>query len=250
MKNASNEQEFWGEEVSDFETLIRCFQLRYNEYSNINLGAFVEPNLHNLDIDNYDLYSRHWILTNKNRDILGYGRIVTGKPTFFAEEIKSLAQRKGLKDFDPNFEFSNYTCAYDNIPKTLKKNILKLEREIKVVETSRLIIIDKSNALRYAIFLVESAIGQALIEADMIISSCLKNQVKLYERYGYGYLEGGESYDIKGTEFASMYLTKKMILEKHRARIHEKGLLAQNRSIKFRGITKLSPQPKHYRNVV
>ncbi len=243
----TNTPEFWGEEVSDIRTLRRCFNLRYLEYSNINLGNFIDKNPLHLDIDNYDLYSRHWILTNDKRDILGYGRIVTGERTHFAEEIINLAEEARLQYFNPYFQFSNYTCAYENIPVELKASIKDIESTQKIAETSRLVILDKSNALRYAIFLVESAIGNALIHNDIIISSCLKAQVKLYERYGYDYLPGGENYNVKGTPFASLYLTKDMILPKHRSRILSKGLLAEEKSIARKGVKKISTL---YRKVI
>lgn len=65
----------------------------------------------------------------------------------------------------------------------------------------------------------------------MIISSCLKDQARLYERYGYEYIDGGENYSVKGTPFSSLYLTKDMIIKKHKNRILEKGLEAEERCL-------------------
>lgn len=221
----------WMEEVNDFDTLIRCFLLRYSEYMLFNLGQYLVYNEAGIDMDNYDLYSDHWVLRNEDGDVLGYARLVTGKRSYFFDEMSQLAKDFKLSHVNANFQYDYYSCSFEGMPEELSSLMRFYHQEMSIMETSRLIIVEKGRVLKNLIQMIETGIAYGLERSDMIISSCLADQVKLYLRYGYEYLSGGESYTIKGSQFSSLYITKDMIVERHQKKLKERGLRALENSL-------------------
>ena len=107
-------------EILNIEDLKKCFRLRYQRYDNPEYRLFLTENIHQLDIDPFDRYSRHWAVYSDENEILGYARIVqqTENPVL-ANAIQQLIdecditftpiKKKEYRKFNNN---NNQKCLY------------------------------------------------------------------------------------------------------------------------------------------
>jgi hypothetical protein len=93
-------------EISDKETLKRCFQFRYQIYSESLMKEFLKENNNKIDIDYYDIHSRHYVLLQDD-NLIGYIRTVLPKDELTNYEVLEIGKEFRLLTNQKYFEQNN-----------------------------------------------------------------------------------------------------------------------------------------------
>jgi len=195
-------------EITEPDELEKVFRFRYEEYSNSKCNVFLKQNYHKVDIDIYDLHSKHYGLFAFNNQLVGCLRVVLDRNGLYNQNVFEIGKKYDV--FNDSFYskevFKSINAAdfpflsYSNLPESMKSHYCLIKRNNEnVAEASRLIIGKDFRGLRVSIFLVECAmmlftlicLGQRHAVLD-----CCREHRSFYERFGFRPFDDGQGYKI------------------------------------------------------
>jgi len=88
-------------EITEKDELEKFFKMRYSIYSNCRMNGFVKCNEHSIDIDAYDVHSRHYALTCENVNA-GYLRVVLPREEMFQDQVLEIGRKYHLLNSKTN----------------------------------------------------------------------------------------------------------------------------------------------------
>lgn len=193
-------------EIDTEEDLEFFMKIRYKAFKEKPLSNFLQLNEHKIDINIYDLHSRHFGVYGYNGEPVGYVRVVFHKEKFYNDFSFSIGEKygffnnetycnKNLKTLTyPDFPFISYLGT----PDAIQSYYLSLKEErTNVVECSRIIILKKEKDLfRFlvdCILSVQYCYGKNFLP----IVNCDAQYKMFYEQYGFETIKNGAHYYIK-----------------------------------------------------
>lgn len=178
-------------EPKNFDELKALLLLRYKVFRESRLEKFVVENEACINLDCYDLYSRHFGLYAHDGDSsrpVGYVRMVTDEEGTFRDELFELAKsipslyEKVNRIPEEPFPIMNY-CPYRNDIREYYVN-LKLRGE-KLVEAGRLSLVNSVRGLKIATNFIASIFASFLVhDVDKTILACRPNHQNIYNLFG------------------------------------------------------------------
>jgi len=189
-------QLFLFRELQGEEELELFFNKRYEGYHNSNKRGILKKGI-DLDIDAYDIHSRHYGIFHGNKPA-GYIRIILGKSSCYNEQVYRIGLRNNL--FSESIHHQQNVCSakypefyfielFNNQLHT--KNGLNdyFNNLSQIVEPSRIVLFDGYKGLNMARFITECALvlyNELCIPLNKnAIISCFQNHAKFYEIYGF-----------------------------------------------------------------
>lgn len=183
-------------------------ELRYDKYLNSPMKNFLEINPHKIDIDIYDLKSRHFGLFCEDEPG-GFLRIVYPKMELYQENVFNIGCRYNMfcpnKHSSKNIEHLEYPefpfISYPKVPSSIRQfyDSLKAKNE-KLVETSRLMLFQNVQGFNKAKFLTECALViymLSCIGSKHAVINCDTRHERFYQRYGFHKVDNKEEYHVK-----------------------------------------------------
>jgi hypothetical protein len=195
-------------EITEPDELEKAFRFRYDEYLNSRCHVFIKQNQQKADIDIYDLKSRHYGLYINNSLMIGYIRVVLDKKEYYNNTIFQIGKKYDVfNDKEHSFEsLKNYHGAdypflsYPNLPSCIKSYYESLAvKNDKIIEASRLIIMENFRGLRIISFFVECAISiyvSNFKSYKYAVVDCVQEHAVFYKRYGFQQIEHEQNYNI------------------------------------------------------
>ncbi|MBC8047946.1 MAG: GNAT family N-acetyltransferase [Fimbriimonadaceae bacterium] len=196
-------------EIKHSGELKRFLHLRYETYLRSANSHFIKTNEHHLDMNIFDVYSKHYALMCGD-DCVGYMRVIFPKDDYQNKEILIMGQRHGLIN-DEDDEHAPYPfLSYEGVPKShwdFYNESLRLKQ--KVIEGSRLIVLPEYRSIRIVKFLFECSVALHKPESNSFncIVNCCPNHCRFYQHYGFN-LIGNETYFVNNIPKASLSLPK------------------------------------------
>jgi len=190
--------------------LEQFLKLRYKTVFNSSVKNFLAFNEHEIDIDIYDLQSRHFGLFCEDKPA-GFLRLVYPKKEVYQEHVFNIGckynifshkkhSKREIENLDyPDFPFISYPntpCSIQNYYKILTA------KEETLVEPSRLMLFQNINGVNKAKFLTECAIAVYVLTCmgkKHAVINCDVRHERFYQRYGFQKVNNteGESYHLK-----------------------------------------------------
>lgn len=198
-------------EITNESDLEKSFMIRFEIYSESRMQGFLKHNPHNLDLDVFDLHSRHFGLYTENNELAGHIRIVLPRNEYFNYHAFNIGKKTGIfsgneqpfnNDNDSSaaeFPILSYPCLPESVVEHF--NSLK-QKDERLAEAGRIVIAEKYRGIRTSVFLVECALVlYILICAGQkhAVITCCKEHHMFYERYGFRPLGNGMYYQSLGT---------------------------------------------------
>jgi predicted GNAT family N-acyltransferase len=211
-------------EITEADELEQAFRLRYEVYSSCRCSVFLNTNLNKIDIDSYDLHSKHFGLFINENELAGYFRVVFDKNEYYNSDVLYIGRKfnffpgteytlEGIKHIErADFPFLSYTGIPESTISFYK--VLKNKGE-GIAECSRLIIKEEHRGVKVSILLLECAIVLYIlicIGSKHAVLSCVKEHSILYKRYGFQPIGEEQGYSLFGSERLSMCLTLSLSL--------------------------------------
>lgn len=172
--------------VTELESFLRH---RYLAFKESKYGKMINDNPYNLDIDGYDLQSRHFGLfeySGKSSRVVGYVRLVQDKVGPQLKDVWQLSLRYpqliNNLDFDINMPFPSMKYLEDN-----SSVVGAYEKYGKVVEASRLSMHPSVRTLSVASFVIQSitAITYTNFDVNAGIVGCKLSHLGFYRKLGF-----------------------------------------------------------------
>ena len=186
-------------EITEKEELEAFFRLRYEIYSLCAMKDFLYENNNRIDVDYFDVHSRHFALLNGTNTI-GYFRVVLPKDELTNYDILEIGKRHQLLDEieyikkidEAEFPF----LSYEGIPERYLIYYLDLlNRNEKLAEASRLILHPQFRSIITGKFLIECAMAlfvNICIGQKHAVVFCSGKHDRFYEPYGFIPIAGRE----------------------------------------------------------
>lgn len=205
-------------EITAIGELEAAFRFRYEEYSFSRMSVYLKENEHRIDMDVYDLHSRHYGLFRNDGTLTGYLRVVFDRGTCynrqvfelgrrfagFSESSHSEAQLKKLPAAD--FPFLSYSF----IPESVRLQYAELKnRGEGFAEASRLIISRHSRGIKLFAFLMECAMILFIRICEgkkNAMVHCCRDHGIFYKRYGFLPFHADAVFEDSGITKTLMYL--------------------------------------------
>ena len=219
-------------EIESEKELEHFMHLRYERYLNSSKKEFIRLNDQNIDIDIYDLHSKHFGLFY-NDEAVGSIRLVSHKSEIYDERAFNIGLRNGIftekqhsresiMQYDyPDFPFVS-NAEVPNSVTNFYKNVSSQKNA--VLEGSRLLLVGKHKGLRLATFLIECAIVYSIICTGKkhAVLNCDSSHERFYKRYGFETINNQEKYYLKGRTAAPSYvLSLSSIVQKYQEQFQE-----------------------------
>ena len=80
-------------EITEADELEMAFRLRYEVYSSCRCSMFLNTNLNKIDIDSYDLHSKHFGLFIHENELAGYFRVVLDKNEYYNPDVLEIGRK-------------------------------------------------------------------------------------------------------------------------------------------------------------
>ncbi len=232
-------------EIKSEAELEHFMHLRYERYMKSSNKSFVKLNENKIDIDVYDLNSKHFGLFYKEAPVGGF-RLINHKSEIYDEKAFNIGLKYGvfneelhsrenlIKHDYPDFPF----ISNSEIPRSISsfyKSVTKQKNDI--LEGSRLVLIGKHNGLRLAKFLVECSIVYSIIcSKKHYVLNCRSTHERFYKGYGFRTINDDDrSYLKEKTESAAL-LSLSSIGSKFHDSFHEMAYQFTNNNTISRAI--------------
>jgi len=195
-------------EITEPEELEKAFRFRYEEYLNSRCHVLIKQNQQNVDIDIYDLHSKHYGLYISNGLMIGYLRFVLDKKEYYNNAIFMIGKKYDLfNETEHSFESlknnnrADYPfLSYPNLPESISSFYASLtDINDRVIEASRLIISENFRGLRNISFIVECAISIYVLDCknyNYAVVDCVREHAVFYRRYGFELIEKNQNYNV------------------------------------------------------
>lgn len=197
-------------EITGKKELEMAFRLRYEEYLHSRMHCYLEKNESQVDIDVYDLHSKHYGLFLNGQELVGYIRVVLDPEECFNEEVSALGKHFGLfsgEEHTPeklnespvaDFPFLSYPKVSPGI-KALYTGLKKKKEGF--AEASRMIISRDHRGMKLFVFIMECAM-MLFIRISMsrknAMIHCCRDHGLYYKRYGFRPFNNEEGYEEFG----------------------------------------------------
>ncbi|MFH1118895.1 MAG: hypothetical protein V1775_03675 [Bacteroidota bacterium] len=201
-------------EITEKAELEKAFRMRYKVYSKCRMQSFLKKNDYSIDIDHYDVHSRHYSLDCNDTNI-GYLRVVLPKNEISQDSVLELAAKYELFDDYQSYLTSDVApypfLKYKGVPSgywNFYKNLIL--RNEKLAEASRLVLDPEYRTIRSSKFLIECAIVLYFLICDGIkhaLISCFADHAAFYHHYGFEEIEKCNGYKLPGIDKAPSFLT-------------------------------------------
>lgn len=211
-----NRKTFKFREIEEKEELEKFMKLRYRTYFNCSMRNFLKTNDDQIDIDIYDLHSRHFGLFC-NDEPAGFMRVVEHKDEIYNTKVYSIGRKynifnerdhskNGLKKFYyPDFPFINHP----KIPRSIKTFYDKLKKSGEgLAEASRLMLMGEKG-LSKARFLIECGVVLYVlicVGQKHAVINCDQGHERFYRQYGFKTINESEEYHLRGRTTSSSHL--------------------------------------------
>jgi predicted GNAT family N-acyltransferase len=213
-------------EITEKEELEQFLRLRFDIYSGCRCRSILKNTGHPIDIDYYDVHSKHYAMTCGNKNA-GYFRVVMPKEELTQQSIIEIAGKYSIfSDYDRylNSEAAPFPfLCYKEIPQSYWNFYKSMKRGNKnLAEASRLILIPDFRTIRTSRFLIECAIVLYLIICFgkiQAVLSCNVNHKSFYEYYGFKAI--GEENGLSTYGFDSVAMSLVSLPDQHHLRLEE-----------------------------
>ena len=197
-------------EVQEAEALEECFSLRDEYFNNPRHKVLLKNNAAGIDIDEYDIYARHWAVYTEEGELIGYARIIQEDVNLqIAPAIKAIAKKYAIEDICNRdkaqaFPLSEYQDSGS------AQTIQSLHnRDQAIVELSRFVV-KRGHSSRISTFMVEAGLGiyAYYFKIRTIILACMISHEQFWTRYGFKRIEANETYyvgDLKSVNLLSSF---------------------------------------------
>ncbi|HHB51596.1 MAG TPA: hypothetical protein ENK75_00910 [Saprospiraceae bacterium] len=184
----SNNRYYVLREDKDLAELELFLKHRYLAFKESKYGKMVNDNNYNLDIDGYDLQSRHFGLfeySGRSSRVVGYVRLVQDKVGPQLKDVWQLSVRYpdliDNIDFDVNYPFPSMKYLEDN-----SSFVEAYEKYGKIVEASRLSMHPSVRTLSLASFVIQAitAITYTNFDINAGLVSCKLSHLGFYRKLG------------------------------------------------------------------
>jgi hypothetical protein len=185
------------------------FRLRYQVYSECELAPLLTTNEYRIDMDIYDLHSRHFGIF-LNNDLIAGVRAVIDKRDYYNPDVYETGRKYGIYSSDkssqeelieteyPDFPF----LSYPTVPAEIRQFYEEQKKDKKIFMVSRCAISANHRGLKTIQFLTESiAITISIFcgnKVGMAMSDVTVSHSKFYNRYGYSPIAKAPYYDVNG----------------------------------------------------
>jgi Acetyltransferase (GNAT) domain len=181
--------------ITELEALLK---LRYKVYRKSKYINFCPKNKHQINLDQYDLYSRHFGLFENKSGIekpVGYMRVVQEERSPTANQVLEIAKKASPKLADSlqipvtkPFPLMTYFRGSEKVNSVLAR---LASNGLKMCEASRFVFAKEIRSLQLAKFVTESsvAIYRALGFYCSIITCSIPHS-RFYNQYGFSQLKG------------------------------------------------------------
>jgi hypothetical protein len=213
-------------EITGKDELEKFFRLRYDIYSNCRLRAVLKAKKNPIDIDYFDVHSKHYALTVGNKDA-GYFRVVMPKDELIQGSVIEIAKKnKAFNDYDSYLsgEAAPYPfLSYKEVPAGYWDYFKNLQhKNKKLAEASRLILQPEFRTIRTSRFLIECAIVLYLIicfgKMQAVLSCNIKHK-SFYEYYGFKAIGAENGFSSYGYDSVAMSLS--VLPDQHHLKLEE-----------------------------
>ena len=186
-------------EITEKEELEACFRFRYEIYSLCAMKDFLYENSNRIDIDCFDVHSRHFALKCGGINV-GYFRVVLPKDELTNNNVLEIGKRYQLLDESEYFQKIDQAefpfLSYEDIPeKYLIYYLDLLNRNEKLAEASRLILHPQFRSIITGKFLIECAMAlfvNICVGQKHAVVFCSGKHDRFYEPYGFIPIAGRE----------------------------------------------------------
>jgi hypothetical protein len=214
-------------EVRDKETLKECFRFRYKIYAESLMRGFLKENADKIDIDYFDVHSRHYALLHNN-NLAGYIRTVLPKDELINYEVLEIGEEFRLLHEQKYVEQNSIApfpfLSYNGVPKSHWDYFYKLERnKEKVVEASRLVLHPQHRTIKTSKFLTECAIVIYLsnyITQKHAVINCYVHHSLFFKCYGFKPIDETGGFMVNGVK--KVTLTHTPLIQHEQKESHEK----------------------------
>jgi predicted GNAT family N-acyltransferase len=198
-------------EITDAAELEEAFRLRYEVYSRSKNHGFVKQTEARIDLEIFDLHSRHYGLYSVNNELAGYLRVVLDRKEYYNSSVFEVGEKIGLfsvqehsegclkKSMSPDFPF----LSYKELPACIRLYYQSIRnRNEGIAEAGRIIIKEEYRGIRTSAFMVECALVLYMLYCQgskHAVISCLKEHSLFYLRYGFQPMGDGQPYHPFGT---------------------------------------------------
>jgi len=219
-------------EVQDANELLALLKLRYRVYRNSRLAGFVPENRWGIDIDEYDIRSRHFGLYwmhNGTEEPAGYLRVVEDRIIPGSHPIEAIAQRHpefGEKTYaTPAYPFP-LMHYYPDAKALAADHKMWAQMGERMCEASRFVVDESFGSPRIASFIVESALATYLFYRQFghAIWCCTSTHSSVYQRFYDMQIHGGPKqidYLINGLAYHCLIGTLATIPDRLREKLKE-----------------------------
>ncbi len=204
-------------EIVDENELEKFMRLRYETYFNSAMRNFLQINDEKIDIDIYDLHSRHFGLFCEEKPI-GFIRFITNKNELYNHKVFSigLKYKKLKKEIHgereiKKYEYSDFPfVSYSETPTSIKDYYSNLiEKKERIIEGSRLMLIGENKGLNKVQFFMECAVVLCVLinnREKYAIVNCDGNHKRFYTQFGFKTINNSETYYLRGRAKKSSHL--------------------------------------------
>ncbi|HQU72032.1 MAG TPA: hypothetical protein PKV71_17030 [Calditrichia bacterium] len=210
---------FYFSEVQSAGQLRQLFKLRYRTYQSSRLRGFLEENKHEMDLDGYDLRSRHFGLFEAGEgaaDPVGHLRVIQDHDGPNRERVLRVARETG---FDPAMLEQAPSEPFPLILFHKDDRVLQhlyrgcRERGASLVEASRLCIAAPVASPELMAFVMHSAMAIYLLVlgCDYAMMACSPNHTPFYRIAGWRKFPNVPPFDIHGVRLIPMMITRTQI---------------------------------------
>lgn len=207
----SETRTFTFHEITDPLKIEEFFLLRYQVYNESDLAPFLKQNVHQIDMDVYDLHSRFFGIYCNSELIAGV-RTVIHKEDYFNPKVYEIGKWYGIYTEDqssrekllqlnyPDFPF----LSYPEVPNEIKQFYENQRKDKKVFMVSRCVIHPAHRGLKTMQMLTEG-IATALClmikrNLGLVVTDVCVPHSKFYGRYGFNSMQNASTYIVHGNK--------------------------------------------------
>jgi predicted GNAT family N-acyltransferase len=202
-------------ELTGKKELEEFFGLRYEVFYNSANKPFLNENIHRLDIDYFDVHSKHYCLMHGDNKV-GYFRAVYQKGQYFNEKVIEIGEKYELL-YGNTFEEQNESApfpflSYEGVPEShwnFYYNLL--EQDENMAEVSRIIVSPEYRAISTVKLLVECAIvlyAMTFARLRYAIVNCELLHGLFYTHYGFKEIDEAARYTVNGLKKTSLSIAE------------------------------------------
>jgi predicted GNAT family N-acyltransferase len=220
-------------EITEADELEKAFRFRYKVYTGCTNICFLKPNENSIDVDTFDLHSRHYGIFTQGGEIVANIRVVLDKNEFHNDNVYDIAKKNNVLSESINSikeimkaEVCDYPfLSYSSVPKSVKSDYMELRtNNVGFAEAGRLIIKEEYRGIRLSSLLLDCAMVLFILichENKYAVLCCDEHHRLFYEKYGFRPFGDGQQYDIYGTNKLSMYLCPEVLPENLKIKFQE-----------------------------